>query len=349
MKKLAFIFAHPDDAEIWAGGTILNHVIAHDEIKIIYTYVNNEERKNEAKTLEKLPHTTVEILDSPRLLRRVLKEYNPDIIVTHWEKDAHPEHRATYQLLYEQIPSLIIKEHLCFNLYVCDTYNSIGSSNSELFIPNVFTNLNPSEFVSNGSIILHYVPLLLCISLLCRFMFHYLATEVLKGKFKRKINIINNKTFVFNNWLFIISIVLIVVGLGLDYFERKNEPVNDEIISLADLGYPGDQKTYDTCITSSSFLIDNSVSYSETNGEEIIKVNYYQYSDKSKATQGLENYQSSINYSFKKEISNGYLLGEGEEEIYNVIAFVKDNQLIVLQSNLDLLSNNLYETVIEKA
>ena len=151
------------------------------------------------------------------------------------------------------------------------------------------------------------------------------------------------------NWLFIISIVLIVVGLGLDYFERKNEPVNDEIISLADLGYPGDQKTYDTCITSSSFLIDNSVSYSETNGEEVIKVNYYQYSDKSKATQGLENYQSSINYSFKKEISNGYLLGEGEEEIYNVIAFVKDNQLIVLQSNLDLLANNLYETVIEKA
>lgn len=220
---------------------------------------------------------------------------------------------------------------------------------SYLFIPNVFTNLNPSEFVSNGSIILHYVPLLLCISLLCRFMFHYLATEVLKSKFKRKINIINNKTFVFNNWLFIISIVLIVVGLGLDYFERKNEPVNDEIISLADLGYPGDQKTYDTCITSSSFLIDNSVSYSETNGEEVIKVNYYQYSDKSKATQGLENYQSSFNYSFKKEISNGYLLGEGEEEIYNVIAFVKDNQLIVLQSNLDLLANNLYETVIEKA
>lgn len=154
MKKLAFIFAHPDDAEIWAGGTILNHVIAHDEIKIIYTYVNNEERKNEAKTLEKLPHTTVEILDSPRLLRRVLKEYNPDIIVTHWEKDAHPEHRATYQLLYEQIPSLIIKEHLCFNLYVCDTYNSIGSSNSELFIPNVFIDVseqwqNKIELISN--------------------------------------------------------------------------------------------------------------------------------------------------------------------------------------------------------
>src|SRR5699024_11585315 len=70
----------------------------------------------------------------------------------------------------------------------------------------------------------------------------YDLTEVIKGKFKRKINIINNKNFVFNNWLFIISIVLIVVGLGLDYFERKNEPVNDEIISLADLGYPGDQK-----------------------------------------------------------------------------------------------------------
>lgn len=220
---------------------------------------------------------------------------------------------------------------------------------SYLFIPNVFNNLNPSEFVSNGSIILHYVPLLLCISLICRFMFHYLATEILKDKFKRKINIINNKTFIFNNWLLLVSIILIVVGLGLDYFERKNEPVNEQIISLADLGYPGDQKTYDTCITSSSFLIDKSISYSETNGEEVIKVNYYQYSDKSKANHGLNNYLSSINYSFKKEITNGYLLGDGDKETYNVIAFVKNNQLIILQGNLDLLSNNLYETIINKA
>lgn len=140
-KRLVFILAHPDDAEIWAGGTILNHIELGDKVKIIYLFANNEERKAEAISLCEMLAVKVEVLNSSDQVRSSLKEYKPDIIITHWDKDSHPEHRATYNVLSEMIPKIIIEDGLRFNLYACDTYNSIGATFNELFTPNVYVDI----------------------------------------------------------------------------------------------------------------------------------------------------------------------------------------------------------------
>lgn len=141
MKRIAVILAHPDDAEIWVGGTILNHISQGDKIHIIYLFATNEERRKEAKLLNNLLNTNVSILDSNDMVRPILKDFNPDVIITHWEKDSHFEHYKTYDLVSNLIPLLILEDGLNFNFYSCDTYNSIGRCN-EVFNPNVYVDIS---------------------------------------------------------------------------------------------------------------------------------------------------------------------------------------------------------------
>ena len=61
---------------------------------------------------------------------------------------------------------------------------------SFLLIPSVFANQNPMEFITNGSIILHYIPLLFCPALLIRFFNHHLTTEKIKLTLSNKKQII---------------------------------------------------------------------------------------------------------------------------------------------------------------
>ncbi|WP_294579537.1 DUF2812 domain-containing protein [uncultured Thomasclavelia sp.] len=221
-------------------------------------------------------------------------------------------------------------------------------------VPNVFINLDPNEFISNGSTILHFAPLLLCISLLCRFFYHNLETEKIKNQltknksYSSRLN--KNNIFIVNNWLFIIALILIIAGFGLDYFERKNIPVSDDVISLETLGYSGNQEEYDSCVISHSFLIEESLGYVESNGEQFIRVNYYTYSSNDKAKNGLEHYLQANNYDKSKAINSdnnvsGYLFNNSTDENYNCIGFVKDKQLIIIQSNIDLQANNLYQQI----
>ncbi len=217
-----------------------------------------------------------------------------------------------------------------------------------LLVPSVFTNQDPSEFVTNGSIILHYVPLLFCISLLSRFFVHYVNTEKLKNKTNKQKAINKNQQLIFtiNNWLFILSILLIIAGFSLDYLQRKTKTISKQVITLETLGYLKGDNNDDTCITSHSFLIKEAISYNENNGDQIIKVNYYQYSNSHKADKALNNYLSSNQFAFTKEINNGYLLSN--DSVYNIIAFVKEKQLIIVQTNFDLQTDNKYQTIIKQ-
>ena len=51
---------------------------------------------------------------------------------------------------------------------------------SFLLIPGVFANQNPMEFITNGSIILHYIPLIILPSITNPFFNHHLTTEKIK-------------------------------------------------------------------------------------------------------------------------------------------------------------------------
>lgn len=142
LNTVAVIMAHPDDAEIWVGGTILNHAKKGDKVFVFYLFANTEERKREAKTLNRILNVEVRIVETGENLRVFLKEINPNIIITHWEKDTHYEHRLTYKTVSDLIPFMILEDGLKFNLYSCDTYNSVGNENGEVFRPDVYIDIS---------------------------------------------------------------------------------------------------------------------------------------------------------------------------------------------------------------
>lgn len=218
---------------------------------------------------------------------------------------------------------------------------------SFLLIPNVFTNNNPSEFITNGAILIHYAPLLLCISLIVRFFSNYLQTEKIKNSLTKQTALQSNKLqeyrFILSNWLFIIFFFMIISGFTLDVIERKNMPVTDNILTLNDLGYSS--KPSDTYIKSSSIMVKESYSYFESNDDNALKINYYCFSSNNKTKKYLKNYLNNSSFKKKKQIATGYLLSNNS--IYDSIIFVKDDQLIIVQTTLDLLENNIYQKILD--
>lgn len=211
-----------------------------------------------------------------------------------------------------------------------------------MLVPSVITNKLPSEFITNGAIILHYIPILFCITLLVRFFNHYLSTEKIKQQLSdKKVNVkISKNTLVATNWLIILSIILVAFAFINDTTSRKTKDINNDIISLKDLNLPENKDGYPTYTTSSSFLIDEAISYYEENGNDAINVSYYCYNSNDKAKVALDDYLTTINFSKTKKVTNGYLLTN--DSVYNCLAFIKDKQLIIVETTTDLLKDNLY-------
>lgn len=215
---------------------------------------------------------------------------------------------------------------------------------SFILIPSVFTNKDPLEFITNGTIILHYLPLLFCPALLFRFFYHYLTTEKIKALLTNGKSDIKTSKYLFNisNGLLIISLILIIAGISLDFMARKTVSVDNKIITLATLNCPNDA-TNNTYIKSSSIFVQEAISYQEEYEDNALIVNYYRYNSSTKAFDSLNDYLKTINFKNKKQISNGYLLSN--DSVFNCIAFVKDKQLIVVQTTLDLLANDTYQII----
>lgn len=113
-KRVLFIGAHPDDIEIWAGGTILRmkasgrFVIAHVVLTDGSAGLNGtvEERKNELMNAVEflkpdthefiaLPDTSLKFrTDLPLLIASLIRKYKPDFVFTHSVNDKHPDHAA---------------------------------------------------------------------------------------------------------------------------------------------------------------------------------------------------------------------------------------------------------------
>ena len=120
--KLLAIVAHPDDAGIFCGGTLAKHADNGDEVAVVHmtrgeyggfdttTDSVAEVRSSEAKTEAKALGVDTAFLDfhdgqityslEHRLaLVEVLRDYQPDAIITHYRNDMHPDHQATSRLV----------------------------------------------------------------------------------------------------------------------------------------------------------------------------------------------------------------------------------------------------------
>jgi LmbE family N-acetylglucosaminyl deacetylase len=149
--KLIAIMAHPDDAEIWAGGTIAKHVQRGDEALIVYmTAAGDSMRGEEAKKGAAILGAEVtfvgivdgqvrDTLETCTRIREVLTSAAPDIIVTHWLDDGHADHAATAAVVQRALPFVMADIGKPVRVWACDTYFSLGPRGP--FVPDVYVDV----------------------------------------------------------------------------------------------------------------------------------------------------------------------------------------------------------------
>jgi LmbE family N-acetylglucosaminyl deacetylase len=135
VQSVAVVVAHADDAELWAGGTLIKHRDAGTRIGIWYLYCGEERRRAEAETAGAALGSSVTFPVTDDSLRDTLADFKPDIVITHWECDSHSEHCATARRVRTVLPSLIIDAGINCRVFSCDTYNSWGDAIDAPFIP----------------------------------------------------------------------------------------------------------------------------------------------------------------------------------------------------------------------
>lgn len=123
-KKYMMIGAHPDDADISFGGTAALLIAAGHKVKFV-SVANGccghheeepaslaERRYKEAQAAAKIAGLEYEILPIPdceveanlenrRLIVKLIREFGPDVVITHRPCDYHADHRNTAQLVID--------------------------------------------------------------------------------------------------------------------------------------------------------------------------------------------------------------------------------------------------------
>lgn len=122
--RLLIVGAHPDDAEFYSGGLAALYRRAGHLVKMV-SFTNGDaghfrlrgaelaaRRKAEAEAAAAVIGATYEIHDLPdgqlqptlenrRRMIRLLREFRPDLVLTHRPWDYHPDHRAVSQLVQD--------------------------------------------------------------------------------------------------------------------------------------------------------------------------------------------------------------------------------------------------------
>lgn len=101
--------AHPDDAELWAGGTIAAHV-RHGGTAMIAVPRHDPVRDAEAASGADILGASPRLLDDPgpAALAALLYDLHPDVVITHPVKDMHPDHSHCASSLLAALPDSVI-------------------------------------------------------------------------------------------------------------------------------------------------------------------------------------------------------------------------------------------------
>ena len=149
--RLMAILTHPDDAEIWAGGTIRKHTQRGDEAHVVYMAATAESvRGAEARRGAAILGAQVsfinlpdgQVRDTPEACTRVkaiLQRFAPDILITHWIDDMHPDHAATASVVQRVLAFVISHIGKVPRLWACDTYFSTGVRGT--FTPDIYVDV----------------------------------------------------------------------------------------------------------------------------------------------------------------------------------------------------------------
>ncbi len=135
--RLMAVVAHSDDAEIWAGGTIITHTAAGlPALVLVLCGDATDPRGQEAQRAAALMGAQVafaggrdrylEVDDA--MMERVaehMRAFRPNYLITHWPQDSHPDHVATARMARRAVLTAEVENELRAAL-ACDTYLSWG-------------------------------------------------------------------------------------------------------------------------------------------------------------------------------------------------------------------------------
>ena len=143
--------AHSDDIEIGCGGTVLRVLEEYKEISVYWVVFSaNDERRKEAEKGAKyflakasrkkiivksfresfFPYNGDKIKEYFELLK---KEFNPDIVFTHYRGDLHQDHRLINELTWNTYRNHLILEY------------EIPKFDGDLGSPNFFVHLDKAD------------------------------------------------------------------------------------------------------------------------------------------------------------------------------------------------------------
>ncbi len=146
--RILGIGAHPDDCDVHFGGTAIKYSRRGHQVKFVSTTNGDtghhqmgggplaQRRYEEAQRAAAIAGVTYQILDihngqlMPTLENRwrlieIIREFGPDLVITHRPNDYHPDHRYTSQLVQDAaftvtVPNVqALTAHLQYNPVVC--------------------------------------------------------------------------------------------------------------------------------------------------------------------------------------------------------------------------------------
>ena len=187
MKKYLIITAHPDDAEIAMGGTIMKlvsqgHAIKNFvcsipnfvELRIKETELSSSFMQIEHQFIDHTFPCGVEEISMYYLVSQIdkcIEEFQPDAVFTHWDQDSHQDHC----LVSRAVQIALRRQH--FELYFFEQTNQNNLLKSNLFVPNVYVDITYYIEKKIQAVALHR-------SQLQGYMKHYLDDIEMLGKWR---------------------------------------------------------------------------------------------------------------------------------------------------------------------
>lgn len=120
------VMGHPDDAELWAGGTLALH--AREAPVTIAVPQHEPARMREAEAGAAILGARLHILPAPvtpEHVRDLITGTRPEVVITHPLADVHPGHRHVAGAVLAALPEAVISTGYPRRVYTTGTYNSL--------------------------------------------------------------------------------------------------------------------------------------------------------------------------------------------------------------------------------
>ena len=160
-KKVLIIAAHPDDEILGCGGTIKYFQSEGYTVGVVF-FTNGvssrtksskliKERKNNLTKVKKLFKFNIikhfdffdneldkyTLLSITKKIEKILDQFKPSIVFTHWEHDINIDHRKIYEatlVATRPYPGQIVKEVYSYEILSGSDWNFLNSFNPNFFI-----------------------------------------------------------------------------------------------------------------------------------------------------------------------------------------------------------------------